>query len=148
MTAILYAKLGAGALIIAVLFGAGWHFGAMASKTQYEALRAEQSELTAKAVLAERASAAAESARVNAVLKEYQDAPIDPVVAGTAHRVFIYANSPSCPVPEARTDPARVVGTAAQPVGPSRVERSLGDYIAACDADARQLAALIEAWPR
>jgi hypothetical protein len=63
---LIYVKLGAAALVLAIVASAGYHFGGLSgdvkaanAKTALEADRAEQSELTAKAVLAERASAAA-----------------------------------------------------------------------------------------
>jgi hypothetical protein len=56
---LLYIKIGAAAALLAIVAGGSYHFGGMASRTQLEADRAEQSGLTATAVLAERASAAA-----------------------------------------------------------------------------------------
>lgn len=145
MTPLAYAKWGA----IAATFFA-WsvlclHQGAMASKTKLEGFQAAQAENTAKAVLAERASAQAESVRLNKVISDYESTPIDPVSVGVAHRVLIYAHTPRCAVPEASSNPGGVVPASPKPGG---FEGPLQDYIDACSRDAKRLDALIEAWPR
>lgn len=140
-----YAKLGGALLVVVLLFGGGYHFGGLASRAAYEALRAEQSSNTAKAVLAERASAAIELARVNAVLKEYQDAPIDPVTVGIGHRVLYAACPASSPVPKAAADPGGAIITRAVAPG---VESALQGLVDACSRDAVRLNAIQAAWPR
>lgn len=145
MPVVEYAKLGGAVLVVVLLFGGGYHFGGLASKTALEILRAEQSSNTAKAVLAERASAAVELARVNAILKEYQDAPIDPVTVGIGHRVLYAACPASSPVPKAATDPGRSIITRAVAPG---VESALQGLVDACSRDALRLDALQAAWPR
>lgn len=59
----IYAKLAAVLAILAAAFAAGFHFGGLGPTAALQADRAAQSELTAKAVLAERASAQATAAR-------------------------------------------------------------------------------------
>ncbi len=139
---ITYLKLGAILALAALLFGAGYRFGGMAPKTELEALRAAQAEATAKAVLAERASAAVTLAHQNAVIARYENAPPDPIVATAAHRVYVYAAAASgCSVSGAHPVAGGAPEAPRVTLGPSRVEQALGDYIAKCDADARRLAA-------
>jgi hypothetical protein len=145
---ITYLKLSAIAALVAALFFSGYHVGGMASKTKLEGFEAAQAADTAKAVMAERASAATELARVNAILKEYQDAPIDPIVPGIAHRVFIYARAADCPVPSAGPHPGGTVTASPQPAGPGPIEQATQAVFDACEADARELTALQAAWPR
>lgn len=145
MTPLAYAKYGAIAAAVLALFFGGYHVRGMACAARYEALQASQSELTAKAVLAERASAQVESDRLHKVLSDYESTPIDPVSVGVAHRVLIYAHAPSCPVPEAGPNPG---GTVSPSPKPGSLEGPLQDYIDACSRDAKRLDALIEAWPR
>ena len=139
--------------ILIALIVAGWswfcfHQGGLSSTGKLEALQAAQAEGVAKAVLAERAQGAAELARVNAVLKEYENAPIDPIAIGLAQRVYQYARVASCPVSKTSTDTPGTVQPSPQPPDPQSVERALDAHIQACSADAAQLNALIEAWPR
>lgn len=130
------------AAVIAVFF-AGYHFGGMASKTALEGFQAAQAENTATAVLAERASTTAQLAHMNAIVKGYQDAPPDPIVATAAHRVFVYATGAAgCAVPRAAPLAGGAPAAAAVALGPSRVEQALGTYIAACAGDASRLAAV------
>jgi hypothetical protein len=145
MTPILYAKIGVILAVMIAIVAGSYHVGAMAATARLEALQAAQSELTAKAVLAERASAQAESVRLNKVISDYESTPIDPVSVGVAHRVLIYAHTPSCAVPEAGSNPGGTVSTGPKPGG---LEGPLQDYIDACSRDAKRLDALIEAWPR
>lgn len=70
---LLYVKLGAAALVLAIAAGAGFYFGRLSGDLKaeravaaQEADRAAQSQLVATAVLAERASAAATAARDHA----------------------------------------------------------------------------------
>lgn len=141
-------KLAAIAFAALVLLSVGYYVGTLRSKTAYEGLQAAQSELTAKAVLAERAAGAAELARVNLILKGYQDAPPDPIAVGLAHRVYVYASAASCTVPSASRDPRAPVSAPAQPGGDAEAQRLLQAVFDACSADARELSALQAAWPR
>jgi hypothetical protein len=140
---IVWAKIGGILAAVALLFGAGFYFGGLRSKTALEGFQAAQAQNVATAVLAERNSTAAELARMNAIVKGYQDAPPDPIVATAAQRVFVYARgAANCSVP----GPAPMAGGAppAAPVasGPDRVEQALGAYIGACASDAKRLAAV------
>lgn len=140
---IVWAKVGGILAAVAAVFFVGFHFGGMASKTALEGFLATQAQNTAKAVLAERASTAAQLATQNAVIKRYENAPPDPVVTTAAHRVFIYATgAASCPVSGAAPGAGGASAAAAVAIGPSAVEQALGAYIAACAGDANRLAAL------
>jgi hypothetical protein len=145
---LVYIKVGAVVTLLAVVAGAGYHFGGMASKTKLEGFQQAQSANTAKAVLAERASAAVELARVNAILKEYQDAPIDPATVSLGSRVLEYARVAECPVSSASPHPAGIVSTAAQSSGLGPIEQATQAVFDACAADAKELAALQSVWPR
>lgn len=143
-----YLKFGAIGLLILVLFGGGWYCGSRASKTALEGFQAAQSANTAKAVLAERASAATELARVNTILKGYQDAPIDPVALSLGSRVLNYARVADCPVPSPGPAPSGTVSAGPQPGGDGGVEQALTGVLTACAQDASELTALQQAWPR
>lgn len=143
----IYAKAAALLVLVLLLFGGGYRLGGMASKTTLEGFEAAQAENTAKAVLAERASTAAELARVNAILKGYTDAPIDPVSVGLAHRVYVYAHAADCPVSGASPNPAATGSASPQPRGDPSFVGLAQRVIDACSQDAAELTALQEAWP-
>ncbi len=147
MTPLLYAKIGAAALIIAVLFGSGYHLGGMASRTALEADHAAMAQAATTALLEQRKQAEAESTRINKAVSDYENAPIDPIVPTVARRVFLYANRTDCPVPSAPAVASGTQAAAAVAIGPSSVERALGTYIAACSADASQMKAMLELAP-
>ncbi len=144
---ITYLKVGAIAALVAAIFMAGWHLGGDSARTALAGFQAAQAEDTAKAVLAERASAAAESARLQTILKGYEDAPIDPVALTLGSRVLQYARVADCPVPKAGADPRGARSPAPLPVGPSGVGRALDALTEACAQDAAELTALQAAWP-
>lgn len=135
------------ALIAAALLLA-YHLGGDSARTALEGFQAAQAENTAKAVLAERASGAAELARVNAILKGYQDAPIDPIVPGIAHRVFLYASAASCAVSSTPSAPGGVVTSRPVPASDSGLEQATQAVFDACERDALRLNALQAAWPQ
>jgi|SRR5579859_4499277 len=58
-----YIKIGAAAVVAALLVGGGYHFGGLANKVKLEEVLAAQAQTTANAVLAERASADAQRER-------------------------------------------------------------------------------------
>lgn len=145
---LIYIKIGIAVAVIGVVSAASFHFGGMASKTALEGFQAEQSANTAKAVLAERAAGAAELARVNAILKGYQDAPIDPIVLSTGNRVLEYARVADCPMPSASGNPGGTASAGKVPIGPSQVGQALTDLAVACSQDAAELTALQAAWPK
>lgn len=63
---LIYVKLGAAALMLAIAAGAGYHFGGMASRTALEADHAAMAKATTDALLAQRAHAAAQAINDNA----------------------------------------------------------------------------------
>ncbi len=154
---IAYLKLGAGVFLVVLIFGAGFHFGglsgnakAAASKAALDGFQTAQAENTAKAVLAERAAGATESARVNAKLKEYEDAPIDPVVTGLSERVRLA----TCPgatgssVPGAGGNAGGAQSARGVPASPAEVERLSDAAWAAADKDATRLNLCRDVWPK
>lgn len=143
----IYAKAAALLVLVLLLFGGGYHLGGMASKTKLEGVEAAQAENTAKAVLAERASAAAELVRVNSLLKGYQDAPPDPAVVSVGSRVLQYARIADCPMPSTGAHPAAVIGAGALPRSDPEFERLLQAAFDAADHDAKELTTLQAAWP-
>lgn len=123
-----YAKLGLAAAVLAVVAGASYHFGGMASKTELAGFRAEQAENTATAVLAERASAAASRAADHVTETEHANTifHIDSTPA-LSTPVFVFDKSPSapvCPLPgaegEAGSLAADPAGGRSQPVDRGR----------------------------
>ena len=110
---LLYAKLGAGLVLIVAIFGAGFHFGGMSSKSALEAYRAAQSELTAKAVLAERASAEATAAR-NHTIETTHAQTIVQIDAAPAIRTPVFLCNPLRPGPV----PSSATQTDSQPAHP------------------------------
>lgn len=148
MTPLLYAKLGAAVLVVVLLFGAGYRVGGLASKAALEALRAEQSSNTAKAVLAERASAAVELARVNARLKEFEDAPIDPVVTGIASRLYAYTGATECAVRGTGVTTGGTIPASGIPRGDPEAKRLSQDAFDAGSRDAKRLNLCRTVWPR
>lgn len=145
---ITYLKLGGILALVAGLFGGGFYLGGLRSEAALEAFQSAQSANTAKAVLAERASGAAELARVNLLLKGYQDAPIDPIDVGLAHRVYVYASAADCPVSGAGAHPAGAVSPSPQPSSDPGFVGLAQSVIDACAQDAAELTAIQQAWPR
>jgi hypothetical protein len=145
-----YVRLAA-ALAVFVL---GFYFGSLhgakdaaQSKTAYEALQAAQASNVAKAVLAERASSQAESARINTLLEAYQNAPPDPVVSSVAYRLLertcpAVGAVPTNPGPASGTRPASGI-----PRGDPEIEQLTQAALAAAGRDARRLNLCRDAWP-
>lgn len=148
MTPILYAKLGGALALIVGLFMAGYHFGGLSSKAAIEGFQASQAENTAKAVLAERVSAATELARVNTIIKGYQDAPINPATVSLGSRVLQYARVADCPLSVPSANTASPGSASPQPRGDGRVEQAVTAVFEACAQDAAELTALQAVWPR
>jgi hypothetical protein len=144
---IAYLKYGAIAALVLALFGGGFYLGGLKSKAALEGFEAAQTENTAKAVLAERASAAVEQTRVATKLKEFEDAPIDPIVPGIAHRVFLAARPTSCPL----SSPSPVASGATTPSGVSssdrEVELATQNAFDAGARDAQRLDLCRAVWP-
>ncbi len=144
----IYIEVGAAVVLLAVAVLVGYHFGGMGPKAQLEALKAAQAELTATAVLAERASAEAEVVRVNAILKEYQDAALNPIVPGIAVRLLERACPTSGPLPADSGHPGTPSSSSPQPGSDPGAQRLLQVLVEACAQDADELTALQQAWPR
>lgn len=151
MTAILYAKLVGAAAALVFLFGLGYHFGGMASKTAEEAARAAQLSAVATAYQNQVLAAQASETQLQKVENAYdalKDTP-DPVTTGLATRVLYRA----CPadrgdVPQAKPVAAGASALGAQPGGDPSLAGRLQAVLDACTADARQLDALIKLAPQ
>jgi hypothetical protein len=144
---LLYIKLGAAVLLIAGIFGAGFHVGGMASRTALEADHAAMAQAATTALLAQRKQAEAESTRINKAVSDYENTPIDFISPTVARRVFLYAHRADCPVPSTPSVAGRTQAAAPVTLGPSDIERALGAYIAACSADSSQMKAMLELAP-
>jgi hypothetical protein len=140
---ITYLKLGAILALAAALFGGGFYFGGLRSKTAYEALQAAQAKASAQALLQEQAATAAQTAKLQQVQNAYdaiKDVP-DPVALNVS-RLLVAKVTGGCAVPSA---PAVAGGAPSAPAvasGPASVAERLDDYIQACTGDARRLAAV------
>lgn len=149
---LIYVKLGAAAVLLAIVAGAGYHFGGMASRIAAGAQHAAQLQAVVKAMDDNARQAAADHLHMQGVIDRYDAIKDSPdlafVAAGTAHRLYIRAAS-ACGggVPEATSVASGTQTPTAQPLGPSRVESALGDYIRACSADAAQMIPMIELAP-
>lgn len=149
MTPIAYAKLGAVLLAVVLLFGGGWYFRGLKCEAAAATVSQAQSAAVATAVLAERASTAAELVRVNTVLKGYQEnAALNPVDVGLAHRVYVYAHATECSMPAAGAHPAATGSASQEPRGDPGFVGLAQAAIDACAQDAAELTALQQAWPR
>lgn len=155
-----YLKLGAAALLLALAFGAGFHFGSLSAddklnayRTAVEAQHAAQLQAVVDTMTAHDNQAAAQHAADQRVIDRYdatQGIP-DPASVGTAHRVLLLAASfdgtGDCPVQQ--TGP--LAGGSAPSAGGTRetrqaqpgliqvLEADLDDYIAACGRDDKRL---------
>jgi hypothetical protein len=141
-------KLGAIGALLAALFLWGYHLGGLASKSALEGFEASQAANTAKAVLAERAAGDKELARVNAIVKGYEDAQLSPIDDRIAERVLERACPAVGPVPTAGPHPSGASGPSQEPRSDPEAQRLLQAVFDACEADARELTALQAAWPR
>lgn len=141
---LVYIKVGAAALLLAIAAGGGFYFGGLRSTAALERDHADMAEATTKALLAQAAQAAVDHASQQKVIDAYdatKDIP-DPASIGTAHRVLLLAAAGGgCAVPETGTVAGGAAGPAPIAIGPSEVERRLNDYIQACGGDAKRLTA-------
>lgn len=144
-------EAGAVLLCTVIAFGSGYHFGGMASKTALEADRAAQLQAVVNQLDENARAATADHARLQGVIDTYdaiKDSPdLAYAAAGTAHRLYIRAAGGGCDVPETPAVASGAQAPAAVTLGPSGVERALGDYIAACSADAAQMIPMVELAP-
>ena len=129
---------------LAVVFLAGVYVGHLQGSAQVARLERDQAQTTATAVLAERASQAAETDRLTKAVADYETASLTPVDPGVAHRVYLYALS-QCPLSSPASAPA---GTQRAPAEPPGFERALQGYVDACARDALRLNAIQAAWPK
>ena len=137
------------AIAVAVLWFA-YHLGGLSGKAQVAQLQAAQSAALSKALQAQAATTAAETARLQGAVSQYEQQlqTPNPIDAGLAHRVYVYATA-NCPtVPKTASAAGGAVNAPPESAGPSEFERLAQAVIDACSADAAQLNALIEAWPR
>jgi len=142
-------KLGLAVGLLLAVFAGGLYLGGLRSKAALQTFEAGASANTAKAVLAERASAATELARVNGIIARYENDALTPFPdPGVGQRVLERACPASSPVSQTSPNPAGAVNAAPQPAGDSEADRLLQGLIDACSRDASQLNALIQAWPR
>lgn len=144
MNPLLYAKLGAAAVLLMLVF----YLGGLGPKAALERDHAAMAQATTKALLAQQKATETEHVRQQKVIDAYdatKDIP-DPVTTGLAHRVYIAAAG-GCHVPEARAVASGTQARAAIPGGPSGIERALGVVIEACAADAGQMSAMIQLAP-
>jgi hypothetical protein len=148
VTPLLYLKLGAIIAMAAALLATGYHIGSLSSKTALEADHAAQLQAVVNVMDENARQAAADHAHQQGVIDAYHATPIDPLVAGAAHRVYVYAASASgCGVPQAGAVAGGAQASAPVAFGPSEVERALDDYIQACSADAAQMNPMIALAP-
>lgn len=143
---ITYAKIGAAILAVLLLFGLGYHFGGLASKTKLEASQEAQSQAVAKAVIAQQAASQAEQTRLNKVIADYEATPINPVVTGIAGRLYKYEIR-DCPVSHANANSPGTSNPSGVPGSDSTFERLSQDAFDAADRDSRKLTAIQKAWP-
>lgn len=144
MTPILYAKLGAGAALLALVF----YLGGLSPRAALQAQHAAWAEAAANALVAQQKQATADHNRLQGVIDAYdaqKDLP-NPVDTGLAHRVYIAAAG-GCPVPKAASMAGGVEAPATQPSGDPGIVGRLQAVIDACRADAAQLSAVIELAP-
>lgn len=151
-----YLKWGGLLALVLAAAGAGYHFGGMGPKTQLAAFQAAQAENTAKAVLAERASAAHQAAvDINAETQHAKDLADIAALAPISTPLLVFRTAPTAggPVPgaagEARAVAADPQGGGSVPVGGTVDIRpdveALKKRLEAVMADYRELAA---EWPK
>jgi hypothetical protein len=144
VTPLLYLKLGAIVLALAIIFGAGW----TTCKWRYEALQTAQLQAVAVAyqnqVLAREASEA-KLQRLQNAYDAIKDLP-DPVTTGLAQRVYLAA-ARECDLPSPAAVARGVQAPSAILSGDPSLIGRIQDVIDACTADAHQLNAMIELAP-
>lgn len=135
------------ALAIA-LVGIGWYGGSLRTKS----VMARQAAATAQTVAAQEAKQLqhtdAEEARLNGLVKQYEDASLTPVAAGTADRLFKYITIHSCPVSSPSATAGGVVSPAGVPASDPEVERLSQGAFDAAGRDSLRLGLCQQAWPR
>lgn len=141
---LIYAKLGAAAVLLAIAAGAGYYFGGLASKTALAADHAAQLQAVVNRLDDNAREAAADHLHLQGVIDHYdatKDIP-DPASVGTAHRLLIVAAAGGgCAVPEARALAGGAPNAATIAIGPSAIERALDDVFQTCGVDSKRLIA-------
>ncbi len=135
--------------VAAICFWA-YHLGGLSGKAQVAALQASQSAAVSKALQAQAATTAKQVADLQGAVAQYEQQlqTPNPIDIGLAHRVYLFASA-SCPtVPKATTAAPGTSQPSAQPTGTEELERLAQAAIDACAADAEQLSAIQQAWPR
>jgi hypothetical protein len=153
VTPLAYAKWGGIAAFLIGLSFFWYHQGGLASKTKLEGFQAAQAEGTAKAVLAERASAAA-TALTDRAAETTHDQDLEAIPLHIRHDAVIVrlpGPAPDCPVPGAKTETGGE-HPAPGPIEPGSRYRDIGPGLAAFEAryetalaDCRRLDA---EWPK
>jgi hypothetical protein len=144
MNPLLYAKVGAAVVLLAVVF----YLGGLGPKAALERDHAAMAQAATQALLAQRAQASADHAHLQGVIDRYdaqKDIP-NPVDTGLAHRVYITAAS-GCPVPETRIVAGGIEAPAALAGSDPGIVGRLQDLIDACRDDAEQMSAMIQLAP-
>lgn len=142
-----YFKYGAIAALVIALFGFGWYGGHLEGSAAVARLQRDQAQITATAVLAERASTQAETNRLRKLVADYEASPIDPIVPGIASRLYKYtlaSRAVSC----APTNTPGSSPTSPVPAGDPILERLSQAAFDAAAHDAKELTALQSAWPK
>lgn len=146
----LYLKYGGIAAALILLCSTFYHLGGNAARAAAASAHAAQLGTVVSALEAQRNAAQAESDRRQGIINAYdesKDVP-DPVVAGLARRVYVYAARAGCPaVPGARPVASGITDAAPLPGSDTSLERLSKLTQAALDAaesDARQMNAMID----
>jgi hypothetical protein len=141
---ILYAKLGAGAVLLGVIF----YLGGLSPRAALQAQHAEWAQATANALIAQQKQATLDHNRLQGVIDAYdsqKDAP-NPVDTGLAHRLYIAAAG-GCAVPAPRALAGGTQTSATLPGSDPGIVGRLQAVIDACRADAAQLSVMIQLAP-
>jgi hypothetical protein len=147
---LIYVKVGAVLVAVALVFGVGWHFGG--ASTRDAADKAHAAQLTNVVAVLEKRQAAAETEliRRQGIIDAYdrnKNTP-SPIVAGLGQRVLIYSRGPGCSaVPSLPAVAGGASDTAAKSPSDERTERvsELNQFVYdACNADAKQMKAMIQ----
>lgn len=145
---LLYIKIAAGVVLMAVLFGSGYHLGGASQRDGDDKRAAAQLSKVVTVMEQRQAAAEAEVTRRQGIIDAYdriKSVP-SPIVAGLGQRVLIYSRGPGCPaLPGPITVAGGTADTAAQPAsdeGTQRLSELNQSVYDACAADAKQMTAM------
>src|SRR5271165_4215316 len=110
----IYVKL----ILAALALWFAYHQGGLAGAAKVSALELAQQAAVSKAVEAQAASTARETARLNTLVASYESTPINPVALDIGSRVYKYTTASCDAVPKA---PANPTGTSAPATQPSDI---------------------------